>query len=585
LLALAVVAIATTTVTGEGVASPERQLLPAQADPCPAAYPVARLTAGQVLDGATVETGTTPEPFTATVMGVIHDGIAPGVSLIIVRATSDAITRAGGIWAGMSGSPVYAADGRLVGAVAYGLAPSSPIAGVTPFAEMRKLLTGGSPAAAAGRVELTADIGNRIVASGAATATQVAAGLRRLPMPVAVSGLSGARLRRATRVMKHRLDGIRVYPAGRAPARAAVLDLVPGGNVGVALSYGDVTAAGIGTVTAVCDDEALLFGHPFTFSGATTLSAHQATALFVQRNRFGSFKVADLGGLAGTVDQDRLTGLRTELGTIPTSTRIHSSLSAVDSGMSRTATTRAVLPDFVAEAAFLHVLAELDRVHDRFGGGVVTLEWSARGKRSDGSTWRLRRNEKFADEFSATFFPALKVGNDLFALLSNPFDKITIDDVTVSGSVSPVYTAARLVGVEQLGGNGRWHAVSPDSPLRLLAGSAVALRGVFQPFRSTRLVREPLSLSVPRAAGTTGTLAFAAGLSFDRPGVGVVADNFADLLAGIATGPTGDTLRAELVVNRVTPDGPQSIIRRARATAPMAIFGRMSFDVEVVAAG
>jgi hypothetical protein len=36
----------------------------------------------------------------------------------------------------MSGSPVYAADGRLIGAVAYGLAGASTIAGITPAADM-----------------------------------------------------------------------------------------------------------------------------------------------------------------------------------------------------------------------------------------------------------------------------------------------------------------------------------------------------------------------------------------------------------------------------------------------------------------
>jgi hypothetical protein len=73
-------------------------------DPCPAAFPVADLVAGMSANGLTVEKGNTADPFTATVLGVVDDGIAPGLDMIIVETDSPAIQRAGGVWAGMSGS-------------------------------------------------------------------------------------------------------------------------------------------------------------------------------------------------------------------------------------------------------------------------------------------------------------------------------------------------------------------------------------------------------------------------------------------------------------------------------------------------
>ena len=112
----------------------------AQAAPtpdCKAPYPVASLTPGDAVTGKTVSQGVTPAPFTGEVIGVLDDGIAPGLDMVIVDLDSPAISAAGGIWQGMSGSPVYAGDGRLIGAVAYGLAYGpSPIAGVTPFEDM-----------------------------------------------------------------------------------------------------------------------------------------------------------------------------------------------------------------------------------------------------------------------------------------------------------------------------------------------------------------------------------------------------------------------------------------------------------------
>ena len=141
---------------------------------------------------------------------MLDDGIAPGLDMILAEASSPAIDRAHGIWAGMSGSPVYAADGRLVGSVSYGLTfGASPIAGITPAAEMRKLLSGSSAAAAPGETDLTAALENQIVASGAATVQEAASGLTRLPVPVAGSGANPARLRRVTRLVRRTLDGVR----------------------------------------------------------------------------------------------------------------------------------------------------------------------------------------------------------------------------------------------------------------------------------------------------------------------------------------------------------------------------------------
>ena len=155
LVALALATVATNAVVAEGSsASSPGGRLPAQAVPsCPAAVPTDEFggLAGQDLTGLTVDQGTTPDGFTAEFLGVIDDGIAPGLDMIVVRTSSEAITEAGGIWFGMSGSPVYDEAGRLVGAVAYGLTGASPIAGITPAAEMRKLLRGGGAAVAAPR--------------------------------------------------------------------------------------------------------------------------------------------------------------------------------------------------------------------------------------------------------------------------------------------------------------------------------------------------------------------------------------------------------------------------------------------------
>jgi hypothetical protein len=208
---------------------------------------------------------------------------------------------------------------------------------------------------------------------------------------------------------------------------------------------------------------------------------------------------------------------------------------------------------------------------------VTTLQWGANGKREDGSIWSFRRHEKLADSFDTTFLAAFKLLIDLDTLLNNPFEEITIDNVSVSGSVDPRFAEARLIGLEMLGANGRWSAVAARRPLRLVAGSDVFLRAVLSPIRSTRLTRVQLSFAVPSRPGREGTLAISAGMNlFEEPGGGG-ASNFAELLSQVDRAPTGDTLRANLRLF-----GSPRITREARATAPTAVTGGLAFDVQVV---
>src|SRR6187551_2522153 len=111
-------ALASIVVSGALIAIPG---IAAQAatTQCPASLPTAAAVDGLTGTGYTVERGTEPAPFKATVLGRITDGIAPGIDMIMAELDSPALTRSGGVWAGMSGSPVYASGGQLIGSVSY----------------------------------------------------------------------------------------------------------------------------------------------------------------------------------------------------------------------------------------------------------------------------------------------------------------------------------------------------------------------------------------------------------------------------------------------------------------------------------
>ena len=84
----------------------------------PARVPPAELVPGQTGYGLTVFAGTEPDTFGVTVLGVRHAARAGG-DIIMVELSGHDLERSA-VAQGMSGSPVYLDDGRLVGAVAFG---------------------------------------------------------------------------------------------------------------------------------------------------------------------------------------------------------------------------------------------------------------------------------------------------------------------------------------------------------------------------------------------------------------------------------------------------------------------------------
>src|SRR5690606_38213163 len=81
--------------------------------------PLAEVRQGMRGTFKTVVEGTRVESFDVDVLGVLPDA-GPAGDLIMIRASDAMMERTGGIAGGMSGSPVYV-DGRLIGALGFGL--------------------------------------------------------------------------------------------------------------------------------------------------------------------------------------------------------------------------------------------------------------------------------------------------------------------------------------------------------------------------------------------------------------------------------------------------------------------------------
>jgi len=440
---------------------------------CAEPFPIAELAADDPVEGLTVSKGTTPEPFTGEVVGVLQDGIAPGLDMVIMDLTSPEIDRVGGIWQGMSGSPVYADDGRLIGAVAYGLAfGPSPVAGITPFEDMDDYLDADTP----GKIHVGKGLAGDIARQSDVTARQAAQGFAQLPMATGVSGLSAKRLAQSQNADRDYLGQRDTYVVGKAGGEASPdpSTVVAGGNIAAALAYGDITAAGVGTATSVCDGRVVGFGHPMTFGGSTTLSLHPADALYVQEDPVGPpFKVANIGDPAGTITDDRLTGITGGFGALPETTTITSTVTK--GTRSREGSTFVNIPAAGAEMTFNEHLANHDRVVDGIIAGSTYLDYTITGTDTDGDAFEIGFHDQYQSSSDITFDSAFDVADLVWGLTS--IEGVTVDDVTMNSEVSEDKSTYTITAVQQRKGD-KWVTLGKKSPASVKAGGTLRLRAV-----------------------------------------------------------------------------------------------------------
>ncbi len=509
--------------------------------------------------GLTVDHGTKPEAFTGEVLGVLDDGIGPDFDMIIARLTSPEIDRVGGIWQGMSGSPVYAPDGRLIGAVSYGLSfGASPVAGITPAEEMQKLLT-AAPAGSKARsvtqpddeVTVPRSLQQRMVASGGTSRAEADSGMSSLPLPLGVSGMVTAkRLRQVTRALD--MDNVRVYRAGAVsadPAPGASADIVAGGNLAASVSYGDLSAIGVGTATAVCGDEVIAFGHPMNFSGPSTLTLHGADAIYVQKETLGPpFKVANPQSPSGSILQDRKAGILGVPGALPGTSDVTSYVE-VPTETSRTGTTKVSVQAAVPDIAAFHLLADQDRVFDAISGGRAAVGWTVSGQRANGRPFSYSRNDRFANTFDISFEPVFDLAEQLIRLQNNPFEKVTIKSVRTRSVMHREFQSYTLKKVQILV-NGKWTKLFRNRVLQVRPGTT---KRFLLTLTSRELGTRTIRLAVPvppGAGGKSGFLEIAGGNSFfggeEGPGGGGSAGSLDQLIKQMARAPRNDEVFANL---------------------------------------
>ena len=475
-------------------------------DDCAEPYPVADLTKGMAVTGLTVVEGTVPIEFTGSYLGKINGGIAPRTDMLMFEMDfADDKYDNIGIWQGMSGSPVYAEDGSLIGAVAYGLAwGPSLVAGVTPFENMDDWFGGSAPAT----VQVGEKKAKAIAAETDVTAEQAEHGFRQLPMPLAFSGISQARLRQMKKKGPDYLHTRGATTAGAASSAADVgpESLVAGGNLGAAISYGDITAGGVGTVTSVCNGELIGFGHPMTFGGKTSLGLMPADAIYIQEDSLGAgFKVANMGLPAGTIDEDRLTGISGPLGPTPAETLVSSRLRYADNP-EQAGESRSLVNLYNADVTFSHLLANHDVVLSAIQPGSEVGAYTITGTDADGQPFDIELTDRYTSRYDIAFEGIWDI-SDIVWMLSQMRD-VTLTSVDAGIDISDETRMQTVSKVEQRRGN-TWVQVNRRNAAVVKPGGVLQLRVTLTGGDGPRTVA--MTVKVPANAKRRGFLQVAGG--------------------------------------------------------------------------
>ena len=404
--------------------------------------------------GVTVFEGNTRSEFDVHILGVLTNVMGPRRDLIVARLEGGPLANTGVIQ-GMSGSPVYI-DNRLIGAVSYSLGSFSKeaIAGITPIEEMIETESNSTQRMARRIPQIPHDSTPTEISARMREAFNILEPFAHNPRNVSVSGLPNGEAGHLATMLRpistpivlngfvpevHNIWASMLNHAGFTTTIGGMsssgitqsngsTSLQPGDPVGVMLMRGDLTMAGTGTVTFVEDDRVYAFGHPFYNLGSAQYpmtSAHVTTLL---PSLAISSRIASIGEILGTIDQDRSTGIYGSIGSEPAMIPVTVTLDTPDKSASESFQFDIIDNElFSPLLTYTGVLNTLFSWTQEVGAGTYDI-----------TTVAQIRNQppvSFQNMFTgstAAISAALSTATPLSALLSNTFDSVSVEKIDVA---------------------------------------------------------------------------------------------------------------------------------------------------------
>lgn len=428
----------------------------------PELFPLEDLRPGMKGTAKTVFTGSDTEEFGVEILGVLPGFPGPRQSAIIAKLSGANVEKTG-VFAGMSGSPVYI-DGKIVGAIAFSFPFSKePIAGITPIKQMIDLFNRGSenvkpkeprvvsfsqlagsdwkpdlPKPAVSPVSLLAP-----VAAGSPLLPLLGQQMTPIATPLVFSGISQESLS----MYAPQLVANGLLPVSGVGGSAAITPLAEvngntfpaGSSISVQLVRGDYSLAAAGTVTMRDGDRIYAFGHPFLSLGASDMPMSESSVVTVISNVNNSFKLSVPGRMVGSISQDRASGifglLRQSPKMIPVKVNLHTSRDRIETYTYEIANDSFLTP-LLLNITLFNTITSSERA---LGESTIAVKGEIRVKGQE--TIQIDRR------FSANNSPILAAGAiaaPVSSLLTSGFDDVQLDGITLDISSTETKYAGTL---------------------------------------------------------------------------------------------------------------------------------------------
>jgi len=426
-------------------------------------FPLEDIRPGMKGTAKTVFSGTEPEDFGVEVLGVLPGFPGPRQSAIIAKLSGSNAERTG-VFAGMSGSPVFI-DGKLVGAIAFSFPFSKePIAGITPIKQMIDLFNKGSenenkpkepravsfsqlastewkpnlPKPAVSSMSLIAP-----VSSGSPLMPLLGQQMVPIATPLVFSGISQETLA----MFSPQLVANGMLPVSGAGGAAPMTPLGTtdektfpyGSSISVQLVRGDYSLAAAGTVTLRDGDRIYAFGHPFLSLGASDMPMAECSVVTVIPNVNNSFKLAVPGKMVGSISQDRASGifglLKQVPKMIPVKVNLHTSRERTETYSYEIANDSFLTPLLLNITVF-NTITSSERA---LGDSTLSVKGEIKVKGQEA----IQIDRRFSANNSA-IMAAGSIASPVSSLLASGFDDVQLDGITLDISSTETKYAGTL---------------------------------------------------------------------------------------------------------------------------------------------
>jgi len=475
--------------------------------------------------GKTVVQGRRIETFEVEVLGIlsnnkVNENLLINGKSILVKVSGDVIRRAGGIAAGMSGSPVYI-DGKLVGGISSGWIMTDHTVGlVTPIEEMLEIWSYPELACLPDsprhwQLAEPVTLGDRTFSAVWEIACDQPAGviqpaadelvMRQAAAEVYVDGLQ----ERAAEVLKSRMKRGNIKIAQKdLPAKTSDVpdekmepaSYEPGSSIGIQLARGDINITTLGTLTHRSDHRVLALAHPFMKKGGVSFLM---TGAYIHHS-FSSvempFKIGVPTEMLGIITQDREKGVSGEIGRFPEMVPVQ--IDVLDKNLQ---VTRSINYQIVRDPSVFNMVLEstlvqaLEGVIDRAGAGTALMGISLDCANTSGEQYSFRRENMF--------YSRSDIVQSLIAEVSSLIEMVTESDIE---EVMPTRLLLK-VEVEK-----RRRTLSIEKVeiknAQVAGGGVLDVEITLRPFREEKFIRK-VKIPIPQDIGKENLILSVFGLN------------------------------------------------------------------------